>query len=369
MKFMFVRGRKAILGVVLWALLAGAGAGLAAEEGLSLLRALEAALRDNPAAGLAAVRVNLARAGADQLRQSVDGAVYRLMTGATLSAEEWSLVYVGSFQAEQMESLALRRERAERDLLVLETQRNYLEVYRAADRQKLAELALSRTREQQRLAEVAFLAGTVARSDILAAQAHAAAAEAELIAAESSVRSARAALNKSLGRPPDAAAALPAAFSIPERGAPDLQRGLSEAENSRLEVFIATEAVRLKEKERNLAQHTLDSAGRQYAELAVEEAKLQLETTLAAVRLEVFQLYHRLSGQELQLAALEQGVRYAAEAYRLAVLRYQAGVGTGQEVTVASDTLAEREIELLHVRYEGYLGYLKWRLATGRPLE
>ena len=365
----FMKDRAAALGVVLLVLLATAGAGLAAGAALSLQRARELALRDNPAADLATVQVDLARAGADRTRQAVNDAVYRLIIGLVLRPDEWTLVYVGSLQAEQMETLALHRERAERDRLQLEVQRNYLEAYRAGDRRNLANLALSRAREQQRLAEVAFSAGTVARSDILAAQAHVAAAEARVIAAEHGVRSASAALNRSLGRPLEATVELPAAVSLPERGTPDLQRGLSEAENSRLEIIMARETLRLKERERDFAGHAPGAVSRREAELAVDEARLQLEIRLAAVRLEVYQLYYRLAGLEKQLVALEQGVSYSAEAHRLALLRYQAGVGTEQEVTAARDLLAEREQELLHARYEGYLGCLSWHLATGRRLE
>lgn len=369
MKFGLHLKRRMLPAVAAVILLAAGSAGLAAGEAFSLRQAVVIALGNNPATELARVRTERARAGAEQLRQRVDDAVYRLITGKELLPNEWALVYVGSLQAEQMEPLALRRERAERDLLVLETQKNYLEAYRAADRLKLAELALARAREQQRLAEVAFQAGTVARSDILAAQAHVAAAEARVFSDESNVKSAQAALNKSLGRPPGATTDLPEAGSVPERGTPDLQRGLSEAESSRLEVIMATEALRLSERERDHARHTLDAAGRREAELAAEEAQLQLEMSLAAVRLEVYQLYHRLSGVDKQLTALEQGVRYAAEAHRLAVMRYQAGAGTELEVTSARDALAEREQELLHTRYEGYLGYLSWLLATGQRLE
>lgn len=369
MKIKLVHNRKVIFGIVFLLLLAGTGAGLAAGEGWSLRRAMDTALRDNLAADLATLQVDLARAGAERTRQAVNDAVYRLITVGELLPSEWTLVYMGSLQAEQMESLALHRERAERDRLLLEVQRNYLEAYRAGDRLNLANLALSRAREQQRLAEVAFSAGTVARSDILAAQAHVAAAEARVIAAEHGVRSAHAALNRSLGRPLTATVELPAEAGLPERGTPDLQRGLSEAENSRLEIIMARETLRLKERERDFPMPVPGAVSRREAELAVDEARLQLEIRLAAVRLEVYQLYYRLAGLEKQLAALEQGVSYAAEAHRLAVLRYQAGVGTEQEVTGARDLLAEREQELLHARYEGYLGYLSWRLATGRGLE
>ena len=370
MKLKLVLAKKAgIAAVVSLVLLVAGTVVLAAGEALLLRQAVEVALRDNPAARLAAVRAERARTGAEQLRQRVDGAVYRLITNS-LQPGDLSLVYVAPTQAEQMERLAPRRERAERDRLLLETQRNYLELHRAMDRLKLAGQALARAREQQRLAEVAFQAGTVARSDILTAQAHVAAAEARVFAAESGVQAARAALNKSLGRSLSAAVDLPEKFSVPERRPLDLQRGLAGADVERLDVIAARETLLLRERELAHASHTfLDSASRRDADLAVEEARLQLQATVEAVRLEVFQLYHRLSGVEKQLAALEQGVRSAAEAHRLAVLRYQAGVGTQIDVTAARDALDEREQELLHARYEGYLGDLSWRLATGQSLE
>jgi len=360
--------KSGITAVVILVLLVAGTVVLAAGEALLLRQAVDVALKDNPAARLATVRAERARNGAEQLRQRVDGAVYRLITNS-LQPGDLSLVYVAPTQAEQMERMAPLRERAARELLVLETQTNYLELYRAMDRLNLAGQALARAREQQRLAEVAFQAGTVARSDILVAQAHVAAAEAQIFAAESSVQTARAALNKSLGRPLADLVELPEQFSVPERRPLDLQRGLEGADADRLDVIIAREALLLSQIELSSARHTLASAALRDAELAVDEARLQLQTTVEAVRLEVFQLYHRLAGVEKQLAALEQGVRSATEAHRLAVLRYQAGVGTQMDVTAARDALAEREQELLHARYEGYLGHLSWRLAIGQPLE
>jgi len=369
-KLKLVLAKKAgIVGVVVLLLLAVGTVVLAAGEALTLRRAMEQALKNNPVTRLALVRAERARVGADRLRQSVDSAVYLLITTGTLPDAQMSLVYTGSLQAEQLETLALQRKRVERNLLLLETQRNYLELYRYLDRLQLAKQAEKRAREQQRLAEVAFQAGTVARSDILTAQAQVAAAQAQVFSAESSVQAAQATLNKSLGQPLAAVIELPEAFSVPEPETLDLPKGLAGAEAGRLEVIAARETLRLEEAELKYSWHTLGVAAQRDAELAAEEARLQLQLAVDAVRLEVFQLYHRLVGVEKQLAALEQGVRAAAEAHRLAVLRYQAGAGTQFEVTVAEGALAEREQGLLHARYEGYLGYLSWRLAIGQSLE
>ncbi|MBS4008708.1 MAG: TolC family protein [Clostridium sp.] len=359
-----------IVTVVVAMLLVVGSVVLAAGEEILLKQAIESALRDNPAARLAEVRADRARVGAEQLRQRVDGAVYTLITTGILPPEQMSLVYMGPVQAEQLENLAPRRKQAERNLLMLEVRRNYLELYRSFDRLKLAGQAERRAREQQRLAEVAFRAGTVARSDTLTAQASVAAAQARVFAAESEVQVARAALNKSLGRSLTAAIELPpGGFSLPEQETLDLDKGLAGVEAGRLEVISARETLRLKERELEYGRHILDDAGQREAVLAAEEARLQLRMAAEAARLEVFQLYHRLAGLEKQLNALEQGVGAASDAHRLAILRYQAGVGTQFEVTAAEDALAERELDLLHARYEGYLGYLSWRLATGQSLE
>lgn len=370
MKLKLVLAKKAgIVAVAVLLLLAVSTAVLAAGEALTLRLAMEQALKDNPVTRLASVRAERAQAGADQLRKSVDRAVYLLITTGTLPDAQMSLVYTGPLQAEQLETLALQRKRAERNLLLLETQKNYLELYRYMDRLQLAKQAERRAREQQRLAEVAFQAGTVARSDILTAQAHVAAVEAQVFSAESGVQAAQATLNKSLGRPLAAAIELPEVFIVPEQETLDLPKGQAGAEVGRLEVIVARETLRLEEAELKYGRHTLDATGQREAELAAEEARLQLQLAVEAVRLEVFQLYHRLAGVEKQLVALEQGVRAATEAHRLAVLRYQAGAGRQFEVTVAEDALAEREQDLLHARYESYLGYLNWRLATGQSLE
>ncbi|MBS3898433.1 MAG: TolC family protein [Dethiobacter sp.] len=366
----FLTKRAGLAAVVAALLLLAASVVFAAGEEIILRRATEIALRDNPAARLAALRADRARVEAEQLRQRVDGAVYLLITTGTLPPAQMSLVYMGPLQAEQLEELAPHRKQAERNLLLLEVRRNYLELYRSFDRLKLAGQAERRAREQQRLAEVAFGAGTVARSDVMAAQVNVAATQARVFSAESEVQVARAALNKSLGRSLTAAIELPpGGFSLPEQETLDLDKGLAGAEAGRLEVISARETLRLKERELEYGRHMLDDAGRRGAELAVEEARLQLQMALEAVRLEVFQLYHRLAGLEKQLNVLEQGVGAASDAHRLAVLRYQAGVGTQFEITVAEDALVERELDLLHARYEGYLGYLSWRLATGQSLE
>lgn len=370
MKLKSVSAKKAgVIALIIVLLLAAGTVVLAAGEVIFLQRAVEIALRDNPAVRLATVRARRARVGAEQLRERVDAAVYRLVAGEMLRPDELSLVYVGPVQAEQLENLAPHRERADRALLVMETQKNYLELHRALDRLKLARQAKARLREQLRLAEVAFQAGTAARSEILTAQAQVAVTEARVFSAESNVLAAQATLNKSLGRPLAEVIDLPESFSVPKRETLDLQKGLTWAEARRLEIIVGRETLRVRERELAHGLHTLDSASQREAELAVEEARLQLQMAVQAVSLEVFQLYHRLSGLEKQLIALEEGVRAAAEAHRLAVLRYKLGVGIQLEVIIAGDVLLEREQDLLHARYEGYLGYLSWRLATGQPLE
>lgn len=349
-----------------------AAAGLAAAgEALSLARVIETARLYNPASSLAAVRAQLATIRHDQLKEQVDLLMKKYVAGLAMPDAEIRVLYVGPAQAEQIKATAQRREEMDRDLLVFEAQRNYLEVQKALDRLELARLSLERAEEQKRLAEAAYRAGTVARSDVLGAQSLVKMAEAQFFAAQSAVLSARAALNKTMGFAPDREVALEEGFLPPVPGELDLEKGLASALDNRLDVLAARENLKVKEKERAFARHTY-AAGtslRDEAELAYEEAALALQEAEAAARLEVFQLYYRLAGTDKQLAALEQSVEYAAQTHRLAVLRYSVGVGTQADVTAALLALAEREADLLHARYDSYLGYLNWRLVTGQRLE
>jgi outer membrane protein TolC len=341
-----------------------------AGESLSLRRAVELALSGNPKARLASVQAERAMVSYESLVDTIDSLTEILNATGTLDDELMEILYVGPAQADQIKNLAERREEMEKNLLAVEAQRNYLNLSKAQDQLALAELGLDRAAEQKRLAEVAYRVGTVARSDVMGAEAQLSLAEVQFFAAESAIQTAQAALNKSMGRSLDEPVAPDADFTLPQVGPVNLKNGLDSAAG-RLDVVVAVETLSVKEKQFAYAKHTYhhDSTEYRAAELEADEALLSKQIALENARLEVHQLYHLLAGMEKQQEALEKSVNFAAEAYRLAMLRYEAGIATQMEVTSALQILSERETQLLHARYDHYLNYLNWVVATGRQVE
>ncbi|MDW7651306.1 MAG: TolC family protein [Bacillota bacterium] len=346
-------------------------AGFATAVGtLTLPQAIQMAQSENPDAERSDLVVRRAELGYDQ----VQSAVYDLQniynqTGS-LPLNEFKMLHLGPLEAEQALVLAQQARKMTQNRLALEAWQSYIGLLKARKNLRLAEMSLDRAREMKRLAEAALEAGTVAKSDVLGAEAQVAQEEARLYAAENTANTAELTLNMTTGRQ----LLLPADVSeveLPTIGEVHLQDGLTQALANRLEIIDARGKLFLKEKAFNLAKSYFQDQDIFYreAELELAEARLNMDETEQNIRFQVHQLHNSFLVLEKQLAALEQSVTYAAESYRLASLRYEAGIGTQVDVLTARVTLSELESQLLNAKYDHYLTYLQWLLAIGRAVE
>jgi outer membrane protein len=276
-----------------------------------------------------------------------------------------------SYEVDKALVLASKMSEFNREKLALEAQQNYLNLLKALDGLDLARLGLERSLEQKRLAEVAYSAGIVARSDVLGAEAQVSGAEAQLFAAESAVKMAEMSLNKTLGVEMDRPLSVNKDVSLPVIGEIDLKAGLQSALENSMQIIEAREDMHAKERVYVLARGSFAYNDFPYreAKLNLDEARINLTIAENNVRLQVHQLYEALGGMEKQQAALEKSVAYAAESYRLAQLRYEAGIAIQMDVLGAQVTLSELENRLLQARYDRYLTYLQWLFAIGRPVQ
>lgn len=326
--------------------------------------AVEEALAKNPVVEKAALAVKKARLAYDRISLEVR------------EMEEYGVAmpyefHLARHEVDRAGNMAAMYEKFSRNKLALDVQQDYLGLLKAYDGLGLAQLGLERALEQKRLAEAAFSAGTVARSDVLGAEAQVAGAEAQLFAAESALAIAEMTLNKTLGRELDLTLPIDKNFNPPEIGHIDLAEGLEAAMEHNIEMVEARENLDLQEKVFRVAKsfYTPNVFLYREAELNLAEARLNVKVAEDNVRLQVSQLYAALGGMEKQEAALEKSVSYAAESYRLAQLRYEAGIATQMDVLGALVTLSEMENRLLQARYDHYLTYLQWLFVTGRPVQ
>jgi len=357
------------LGVVILLLVSTAGLVFASEY-LNMRQAVDEALTNNPEVEKAALAVKNAELGYDIIMQAKkDLQQYQDTVGLTF--EQLKILNFGPLEMEGLLGLAQKGEELGKNGLALETQQNYLALLKAQDGLSLAKLGLERAREQKRLAEAAFKAGTVAKSDVLGADAQVASAEAVLFGMESAVQIAKMSLNKTLGRELDNPLEVKGELTLPKLSKSDLQEGIDAALNNRLEIIQTQNELEIKEKEFSLAKAAYSPNVFAYreAELNLADARLNLRTAEDSVLLQVQQLYAALGGMEKQQSALGKSVEYATESYRLAKLRYEVGIDTQMDVLSALVTLTELENNLLEAKYDCYLTYLQWLFATGRTVD
>jgi len=308
-------------------------------------------------------------------------------------------------QAESAVEAAQAALEAARQDVLLAAARAYFQVLQAMGLVEVREAALRFAQKQVEQAEAFFRAGTVARADIIKAQAAAASAEADLVAARGQVEIALASLRSALGLPltQEVRVADPGEPTIPEvtppeaaalavSGRPEVRRAAAEVKGTefalriaeaRAKVMISTDAGLVLQISPNPGQvgwalsatisYPLSDGGRTKA--AVEEARANLaaaiarmEETKRQVQLEAFQAAVNAREARARLAAVRASVAAAEESLRVAEGRYQAGAGTLLEVLDAQATATQARISYVQARYDLYLAGVALQHALGRPV-
>lgn len=282
----------------------------------------------------------------------------------------------------------------------------FLQVLQAQEFVAVAEEQLASTKEQLRVAEEQFAAGRVAKFDTIRFQAEVAAAEQMLIQAQNGVSIAQAAFNFALSRPTSTPVMLVAPKSLPTLTM-SLEDMIELARESRPEVVAAANLVDYQSKVRQARQReglpTLNVAANytrdpdasgfgstkdtttasaffsfpifeggltraRVAQARQDEAKAlnTLNQVTLAVELEVRQAYLTVESTKKVIDSTEKNLTVAAEALRLANLRYKEGIGTPLEVADATATYTRARTAHVNAIYDYWKAMAKLQRAVGK---
>ncbi|MDI6827921.1 MAG: TolC family protein, partial [Armatimonadota bacterium] len=111
------------------------------------------------------------------------------------------------------------------------------------------------------------------------------------------------------------------------------------------------------------------SAAISEAKSVLAEAQTQLENTKSAVELDVRQSYLRLQTAQKALETAKARLAQAEEAYEIAQVRYDAGVGTAVEIADALAALAAARTNLDQANYNQNIAYAQLQKAIGESLD
>ncbi len=326
-----------------------------------------------------------------------------LFTGFALLSTYQNAVIQKEQAAAQVNSAELR--------LTLLVQENFLRLLAAREGHRSAKDQLERLQSQLKVAQAFYKVGLSPRIDVLQAERDLSDAEDKLLQAENTVLTQETRLNTLLGLPLDA--------TPPYVGSLDfipfslsLEECLRRAYGQRPDIRIAQHAVAVAGKERTLAQsgfypqlnagldysrsgenamvnggdlmstefsewsagvsmswnlfnsgrdyYTQSAAAHQIRKMLAEEANLRQE-----IGFEVQSRRLKLSETTKRIRVAQKTVEQATEAYRMAVARYQAQVGTNTDVLDAQAALTNAEAALTNAQADYLMALANLYVSIG----
>jgi outer membrane protein TolC len=272
--------------------------------------------------------------------------------------------------------------------------------------EEVARQSVERVHVVLKTAKARLEAGVAPRFDVLRAEAELAAAQEQLLTAQNAVALAKAALNQLLGRPTNApieVAPLPEPIT-PSSEALQTETFLTQAlahrpelRSAEAQIQAAQERVNFAKADKNpllflssnyqrqtetgfsrdyawsvnlIVQFPIFDSGRRESVLQEQEALLQQalaqrEQLQRQIALEVEQAVRNYQVALQRLNTARAALASAEEAFRLARVRYEAGVGTQVEVLDAQVALTQARANEVRALYDAHKAFARLVYATG----
>lgn len=317
-------------------------------------------------------------------------------------------------QLAQFQEIAARLDyNRTRNQVVLDVKSAYYDLLRARAATRVAEQALQNAKDRLATAEAYLRAETGTRFDVLRAQTEVANAEQNVITARNRVNLATATLNNVLNLDQNTPLETVELADAPAPALPDFNAAVEESYRTRPESLQADAQIRAAEKGVVLAQRTilpslslgwnfsytpdqggfapketswvatatltiplfdqgLHQARTQQAKADVSAAKLNKQVTLDGLALEVRQSYLALVEAQERLSVASAALAQAEEQYRLAQVRFQAGVTLTPntspllEISDAQTALTQAQNNQINAQYDLQNARARLERAMGR---
>ncbi|MEL7564770.1 MAG: TolC family protein [Dehalobacterium sp.] len=331
-------------------------------KSLSLAQAVEIALQDNNQVGLAELGVERANLDVEKAELAKKKMINILANPDRKDQNAAMVIDVVPTQAQGGKVIA--------DITKIYTDNNirfgveaaYFGVLLAEESEKLSEASYTRAQEQLKQAQAKYNAGTVAKFDVISAEAQLKSAEAAVNEAKSTVEKARMSLNKTLNLNLDTPLKLTDKLSYTKTDAIDVQAVFQEMTEENLPYVAAEETYKMNQV--NWAHHqkyyTKNTFAYQEAEYNMKESEVNFNAAQADLMLNIKSAYLDLETAEDNYQVLTKSIEQAKEALRLTKLQYDVGMATGYDVLNADTALKGAELSLLNALYSYNLAKAKF---------
>jgi outer membrane protein len=354
---------------------AGATVGDTAEpeiKSLSLAQAVEMAMKDNLQVELAALGLEQAELTLEQAKSAARKAskqigieIPNMAGGISTIRKDQNMalaIDVIPVQAESGKIIAETGKAYTENVIKFGVEAAYYGVLRAEKMLEVSEASLIRAKEQLKQAEAKFKAGTVAKMEVISAEAQLKTAEAGVNEAKAGVEKARMALNQTLNLNLNTPMELTDKFSFAPAGDIDTDKVFQEMTEKDSSYVLAREKYNINKVNFDYHQKyfTKNTFAYREAEYAFKESEVNLEHAKTQLQLNIKNAYMDLKTAEDNYHVLTKSVEQAKEAYRLTKLRYDVGMATGYDLLGAETALKQADMALLNALYNYNLAKAKF---------
>ncbi|MGC8843069.1 MAG: TolC family protein [bacterium] len=300
-------------------------------------------------------------------------------------------------------------ERTKEDVIT-STKKAFLQALQAKKSIAIFETTLKAAEEHLRVAKANYEAGTVPQFDVLRAEVNLANIRQQLLSVQNAYEMAKSALLNTMGIDPTTPVELQEDVKPPEVPPLSLEDCIKKAIQNRKEISvlklgleIAEETLRLTKRENypdltiafsynwqhpttsfspreftwnivlSLSATPFDSglnrAKQKNLETAIETLKANLSQLEDGVKLEVKNAYTNLENAKAKLDVATKTLEQAREAYRLAEVRYQAGVSTQVELLDTQAALTQAEVNYVNALFDFHIAKISLDKAIGEVKE
>lgn len=345
---------------------AGATVGDTAEpeiKSLSLAQAVEMAMKDNLQVELAALGLEQAELALEQAKFAQKKALNQIDKYSLAKDQNMALVLdVVPVQSESAKVIAEVGKAYTENVIKFGVEAAYYGVLRAEKMLEVSEASLLRAQEQLKQAEAKFKAGTVAKYELISAEAQLKSAEAAVNEAKAGAEKARMTLNQTLRLNLDTPVKLTDQFSFAPAGDIDTDKVFQEMTEKDSSYVLAREKYNINKVNFDYHQKyfTKNTFAYREAEYAFKESEVNLEHAKTQLQLNIKNAYMDLKTAEDNYHVLTKSVEQAKEAYRLTKLRYDVGMATGYDLLGAETALKQADMALLNALYNYNLAKAKF---------
>lgn len=331
-------------------------------KSLSLNQAMEIALKDNSQVELAALGVEKAKLALEQAEFAKKKMLNALPNPERKDQTAAYTIDVAPVKAQSGKVIAETSKDYIDRSIKFGVETAYYGVLRAEKMLEVSQASFKRAQEQLKQAEAKFKAGTVAKIEVISAEAQLKSAEAAANEAKTGVEKAQMALNQTLNLNLDTPIKLTDKFTFTPAEEIDAEKVFQEMTEKDLSYVSSREGYNMNKINFDYHQkyYTKNTFKYREAEYAFKESEVNLSNAKTSLQLNIKSAYLDMKTAEDNYQVLTKSLEQAKEAYRLAKLRFDVGMATGYDILGAETSLKQADLALLNALYNYNLAKAKF---------